>query len=79
MTTLTLQVENPSILNQIKTLLKSFEGVKILGDFKTSENNSVAEVPNMTTRMAMNEAVGKHDAGIVCMSDINSFVDSIGQ
>lgn len=79
MTTLTLQVENPSILNQIKTLLKSFEGVKILGDSKTSENNSVAEVPNMTTRMAMNEAVEKHDAGIVCMSDINSFVDSIGQ
>lgn len=54
-------------------MLKSFEAVN-----KTSENSNGGEVPNIT-RVAMNEAIEKHDAGIVCMSDINSFVNSIEQ
>lgn len=54
-------------------MLKSFEAVN-----KTSENSNGGEVPNIT-RVVMNEAIEKHDAGIVCMSDINSFVNSIEQ
>lgn len=40
MTTLTLQIENPSILAQLKDALKAFRGVKIID----SMNNAYSSV-----------------------------------
>lgn len=40
MTTLTLQIENPSILAQLKDALKAFRGVKIID----SVNNAYSSV-----------------------------------
>ena len=80
MTTLTLQVENPSILAHLKEALKAFHGVKIVGssnDFQSVTDMSWEEVPNTLTLAAMKEAESGKDAGRVCMDDLESFIASM--
>ncbi|MCI5931310.1 MAG: hypothetical protein MRZ70_08305 [Prevotella sp.] len=77
MTTLTLQVENPSILAHLKVVLKSIKGVKVL-----SSNNSLTpedtceEIPNAMTLAAMKEAESGNDAGVVSTDSLESFMAS---
>lgn len=80
MTTLTLQIDNPSILAQLKNVLKSFHGVKIVD----SVNNAYAsaeeadeDTPNATTMAAMREIESGKDAGTVCMDNLESFIASM--
>lgn len=78
MTTLTLQIDNPSILAQLKDALKAFHGVKIID----SVNNAYAsvtqkEVPNAVTLAAMKEIESGKDAGPVCMDNLESFIASM--
>lgn len=78
MTTLTLQVENPSILAHLKVVLKSIKGVKVL----SSNNNSLTpedtceEIPNAMTLAAMKEAESGNDAGVVSTDSLESFMAS---
>lgn len=70
MTTLTLQIENQSILAHLKEVLKEIRGVKIM-------DATVEDTPNALTLAAMKEAESNEDAGIVCMDNMESFIASM--
>ena len=78
MATLTLQVENPSILTHLKAVLKSIQGVKVLNSNNTLAKNIVWEdVPNAVTLAAMKEAESGKDAGVVSTDSLESFIASM--
>ena len=77
MTTLTLQVENPSILIHLKALLKSMHGVKVVSSSKSIDDGSWDDVPNVVTLAAMREAEGGNDAGTVSTENLESFIASM--
>ena len=78
MTTLTLQVEDPSILTHLKAVLKSIQGVKVLSANNTSAKDVVCdEVPNAVTLAAMKEAESGNDAGVVSTDSLESFIASM--
>ena len=78
MTTLILEIENPSILTHLKAVLKAIHGVKILNvNNVASEENVDSEQPNAVTTAAMKEAKEGKDAGIVCMDSLESFMSSM--
>lgn len=78
MTTLILEIENPSIITHLKAVLKAIHGVKILNvNNVTSEENVDSEQPNAVTIAAMKEAKEGKDAGIVCMDSLESFMSSM--
>lgn len=78
MTTLTLEIEKPSILTHLKAVLKAIHGVKILNVNNTaSDENIDSEQPNDVTIAAMKEAKEGNDAGVVCMDSLESFMSSM--
>ena len=78
MTTLTLEIENPSILTHLKAVLKAIHGVKILNvDNTASDENIDSEQPNDVTIAAMKEAKEGNDAGVVCMDSLERFMSSM--
>ena len=78
MTTLTLQIENPSILAHLKEVLKALNGVRIVdADAPKSVYSDVDEVPNATTVAAMKEAKSGNDAGVVSVDSLDSFIVSM--
>ena len=78
MTTLTLEIDNPSILTHLKAVLKAIHGVKILNiNNAASDENIYSEQPNDVTIAAMKEAKEGTDAGTVCMDSLESFMSSM--
>ena len=78
MTTLTLEIDNPSILTHLKAVLKAIHGVKILNvNNAASDENIDSEQPNDVTIAAMKEAKEGTDAGTVCMDSLESFMSSM--
>ena len=78
MTTLTLEIENPSILTHLKAVLKAIPGVKILNVSNAASDDVVdSEQPNAVTIAAMKEAKEGNDAGVVCMDSLESFMSSM--
>lgn len=78
MTTLTLQIDNPTILGHLKEVLKSLKGVKIVDtDIHSSAEENVGDIPNSVTVEAMREARSGKDAGLVSMQDLDSFMASL--
>ena len=78
MTTLTLEIENPSILTHLKAVLKAIPGVKILNVSNAASDDDVdSEQPNDVTIAAMKEAKEGNDAGVVCMDSLESFMSSM--
>lgn len=78
MTTLTLEIDNPSILTHLKAVLKAIHGVKILNVNNTaSDENIDSEQPNDVTIAAMKEAKEGNDAGVVCMDSLECFMSSM--
>lgn len=78
MTTLTLEIDNPSILTHLKAVLKAIHGVKILNvNNAASDENIDSEQPNDVTIAAMKEAKEGNDAGVVCMDSLESFMSSM--
>lgn len=78
MTTLTLEIDNPSILTHLKAVLKAIHGVKILNvNNAASDENIDSEQPNDVTIAAMKEAKEGIDAGTVCMDSLESFMSSM--
>lgn len=73
METLTLQIEDHSVMDSLKRILKLIKGVRIVG----SSNNTYESVPNDITVSAMKEAESGHDAGKVNTSDLKSFIASM--
>ena len=78
MTTLTLEIENPSILTHLKAVLKAIPGVKILNVSNAASDDDVdSEQPNAVTIAAMKEAKEGNDAGVVCMDSLESFMSNL--
>lgn len=78
MTTLTLEIDNPSILTHLKAVLKAIHGVKILNvNNAASDENIDSEQPNDVTIAAMEEAKEGNDAGVVCMDSLERFMSSM--
>lgn len=78
MATLTLQVENPSILAHLKAVLKSIKGVKVLSSDNASTNEiALDDIPNAVTLAAMKEAENVDDAGVVATDSLESFMKSM--
>lgn len=78
MTTLTLEIDNPSILTHLKAVLKAIHGVKILNvNNAASDENIDSEQPNNVTIAAMKEAKEGNDAGVVCMDSLERFMSSM--
>lgn len=78
MTTLTLEIDNPSILTHLKAVLKAIHGVKILNvNNAASDGNIDSEQPNDVTIAAMKEAKEGNDAGVVCMDSLEHFMSSM--
>ena len=75
MTTLTLEIDNPSILTHLKAVLKAIHGVKILNvNNVASDENIDSEQPNDVTIAAMKEAKEGNEAGVVCMDSLERFL-----
>ena len=78
MTTLTLEIDNPSMLTHLKAVLKAIHGVKILNvNDAASDENIDSEQPNDVTIAAMKEAKEGNDAGVVCMDSLERFMSSM--
>ena len=78
MTTLTLEIDDPSILTHLKAVLKAIHGVKILNvNNAASDENIDSEQPNDVTIAAMKEAKEGNDAGVVCMDSLERFLSSM--
>lgn len=78
MTTLTLEIDNPSILTHLKAVLKAIHGVKILNvNDAASDENIDSEQPNDVTIAAMKKAKEGNDAGVVCMDSLERFMSSM--
>ena len=56
MALLTLQVDSPSLLEQLKNVLSLMRGVKIVSDSPVSRSAALEDVPNAETLAAMKEA-----------------------
>ena len=65
MAQLTLQIDSPSLLEQLKNVLSLMKGVKIVSDSPISRSAALEDVPNAETLAAMKEAESGHDAGVV--------------
>ena len=76
MTTLTLQVDNLSMLEHIKGLLSAVKGVKIVKTVESPVPMHSEDIPNAVTQAAMQEAEAGRYAGVVRMDSIEDFVAS---
>ena len=76
MAQLTLQVDSPSLLEQLKPVLSLMRGVKIVSDSPISRSAALEDVPNAETLAAMKEAESGHDAGVVRVDSLESFMAS---
>lgn len=80
MTTLTLQIENPSILAHLTEVLKALNGVKIVDSSSVTASavqDKADDAPNQVTLSAMKEAMDGNDAGIVSVDSLDSFISSM--
>ena len=70
---MTLQIDNPSIFEHLKSILGLKKGVTIVGMTDSLD----VDIPNETTLSAMNEAESGEDAGIVNIDSVESFIASV--
>lgn len=75
--TLTLKVESPQLMEQLKHVLSLMKGVKIIAATPSSANTTMEITPNATTLAAMNEATTGKDAGVVRIDSLEQFVASM--
>lgn len=73
MTTLTLQVDNNTLLDNLKNVLKAMKGVRIVRSVTSDEES----IPNAKTLAAMHEIESGKDAGIVNINSLDDFVKSM--
>lgn len=77
MAQLTLQIDSPSLLEQLKSVLSLMKGVKIIADNPLSKSIALEEIPNAETLAAMKEAESGYDAGVVRVDSLESFMASL--
>ena len=76
MTTITLNIDNPSIVPSLRKILNALDGVTIA---KTTSKRKCKTVddPNDTTIAAMREIESGNDAGEVNLDSMESFIASM--
>lgn len=80
MAILTLEIENRSAFEHLKSVLGMMRGVKIVETpEKFVQKKMAIDVPNAVTMEAMREAESGQDAGKIMTDSLQSFVDSIIQ
>ena len=77
MAQLTLQIDSPTLLENLKKVLSLMKGVRIVAVNNADTSIDLDITPNDTTLSAMNEAKSGHDAGVVHMDNIESFIASM--
>ena len=78
MTTLTIQIENPTIIPSLRKVLGAMEGVSIVKPARKSRAKAAsADIPNAETIAAMRESESGHDAGAVNLDSLEKFVSSM--
>lgn len=80
MTTMTLHIENPSIVPSLRKILGALDGVTVemkKGTCRTRKVAETADIPNATTISAIEELESGKDAGEVCLDSYESFVASM--
>ncbi len=78
MNQLILQIENPSLLSQLKNVFSLMKGVKVVASDTTTRYGLVQEdIPNAVTLAAMKEVESGHDAGVVRTDSLESFMASM--
>lgn len=70
---MTLEIDSPSIFEDLKNVIGLMRGVKIIG----VTDNMGLEIPNETTLSAMKEAESGEDAGIVNIDSVENFIASM--
>ena len=70
---MTVQVDNPSIFEHLKSNLGLMKGVTIVG----MTDNLDVDIPNETTLSAKKEAESGEDAGIVNIDSVESLIASM--
>ena len=73
MKTMTLEIDSPSIFEDLKNVIGLMRGVKIID----VTDNMGLEIPNETTLSAMKEAESGGDAGIVNIDSVENFIASM--
>ena len=73
MKTMTLEIDSPSIFEDLKNVIGLMRGVKITD----VTDNMGLEIPNETTLSAMKEAESGEDAGIVNIDSVENFIASM--
>lgn len=73
MKTMTLEIDSPSIFEDLKNVISLMRGVKIID----VTDNMGLEIPNETTLSAMKEAESGEDAGIVNIDSVENFIASM--
>ena len=73
MKTMTLEIDSPSIFEELKNVIGLMRGVKIID----VTDNMGLEIPNETTLSAMKEAESGEDAGIVNIDSVENFIASM--
>ena len=73
MKTMTLEIDSPSIFEDLKNVIGLMRGVKIID----VTDNMGLEIPNETTLSAMKEAESGEDAGIVNIDSVEHFITSM--
>ena len=73
MKTMTLEIDSPSIFEDLKNVIGLMRGVKIIG----VTDNMGLEIPNETTLSALKEAESGEDAGIVNIDSVENFIASM--
>ena len=73
MKTMTLEIDSPSIFEDLKNVIGLKRGVKIID----VTDNMGLEIPNETTLSAMKEAESGEDAGIVNIDSVENFIASM--
>lgn len=78
MAILTLEIENRSILEHLKSVLEIMKGVRIVDTSITQiSEDAVVGIPNAVTLEAMDEAKCGNDAGEVRVDSLQAFIDSM--
>ena len=73
MKTMTLEIDSPSIFEDLKNVIGLMRGVKIID----VTDNMGLEIPNETTLSAMKEAESGEEAGIVNIDSVENFIASM--
>jgi len=77
MTTLTINIENPSIIPSLRKVLSALDGVTIAKPVRKAAKAKATHIPNELTIAAMKEVESGKDAGEVKLDNIDNFIASM--